>query len=282
MVIEIEVNHDEEASRVSEFDDSSEQSDLGERHPVFEKPEITAYEIRSLPAMPITVADVSREWMDASYLGFPRHCLPLMIANQAGWFIRNTHELRAVWTGGLGNDSVHIRYLSGQAPFPASSHFGSGILTWQIPYLFRTAPGCQLLARGPANSPKDGIYPLEGIIETDWSVASFTMNWKFTRADHEITFLPGEPICMIVPVSLDTLEQATPQTRSLAGNAELAKRHAFWRHSRASFNTNLMLVNTTSLRDHVQGDYVRGKAPDGTTAPVHRTRLRLRPFTTRE
>src|SRR3712207_8402233 len=34
---------------------------------------------------------------------------------------------------------------------PARSHFGSGILTWNLPFLFRTPPGYNLHVRGPAN-----------------------------------------------------------------------------------------------------------------------------------
>ena len=45
---------------------------------------------------------------------------------------------------------------------PMSSHFGYGILTWTLPYLFRTPPDWNLLARGPSNLPKDGIQALEG------------------------------------------------------------------------------------------------------------------------
>ena len=38
-----------------------------------------------------------------------------------------------------------------------ASHFGSGILTWHLPLLFRTPPGYDLLVRGPANHPKDAM-----------------------------------------------------------------------------------------------------------------------------
>ena len=41
------------------------------------------------------------------------------------------------------------------------------------------------MVQGPINRPKDGIAALPGIIETDWSPYSFTMNWMFTR--------PGTP-----------------------------------------------------------------------------------------
>jgi hypothetical protein len=46
----------------------------------------------------------------------------------------------------------------GEVSPSAISHFGSGILTWNVPYLFRTPPGYNLLVRGPANWPKDAAF----------------------------------------------------------------------------------------------------------------------------
>ena len=60
--------------------------------------------------------------------------------------------------------------------------------------------------QGPINRPKDGIAALSGIIETDWSPYSFTMNWIFTRPDTPVRFEKGEPYCYIFPVSCGALE----------------------------------------------------------------------------
>ncbi len=68
--------------------------------------------------------------------------------------------------------------------YPATSMFGHGILTFHIPFLVRTHPGYNLLVRGPANMPRDGVSPLEGIVETDWAVATFTMSWQLTLSGH--------------------------------------------------------------------------------------------------
>jgi hypothetical protein len=106
---------------------------------------------------------------------FANRCLPLRIANQAGWFILNSHPLRVTWTGGNDLSALEVESLDPSVAPPAASHFGSGILTWNIPYLFRTPPGYNLHARGPANWPKDGACPLEGIVETDWAVSTFTI-----------------------------------------------------------------------------------------------------------
>jgi hypothetical protein len=119
--------------------------------------------------------------MQATNERFANRCLPLLIANQAGWFLLNSHPIRVTWDGGNELSNLQVEYLKGFPPYPAVSHFGHGIVTWTIPYLFRTPPGYNLLVRGPSNWPKDGAHALEGIVETDWSVATFTMNWMLTR-----------------------------------------------------------------------------------------------------
>jgi hypothetical protein len=116
-----------------------------------------------------------RAWMNAEQTRFAYHCLPLVMANQAGWILTSGRTVLARWTGGSDTDDLTVESPDGEDP-PASSQFGSGILTWEIPFLFRTPPGYNLLARGPANWWKEGAVALEGLVETDWAVATFTMN----------------------------------------------------------------------------------------------------------
>jgi hypothetical protein len=143
--------------------------------------------------------------------------LPLLIANQQGWFILNTHRVRCVWNGGPRMEHLIVIDKGGPpgTPCPAISHFGHGVLTWNLNYLFRTPPGYNLWARGPANQPKDGAAALEGIIETDWSVATFTMNWKMTAIGGAIDFVPGEPICQISPVRRGEVETFHPSVADI-------------------------------------------------------------------
>lgn len=107
--------------------------------------------MRLVPAPP------ARRWMDETSYRFANRCLPLRMANQAGWFVLNDHPLCATWDGGDGRGSVSVESLEemppgGPAtPLLAYSHFGHGILTFEIPFLFRTPPGYNVLARGPAN-----------------------------------------------------------------------------------------------------------------------------------
>ncbi len=246
--------------------------------PAGEASGLTAYRVDAGAGMRLAPAPVERDWLDATAERFGYRCLPLLIANQAGWFILNSHALDVVWNGGDAIEDLTVTYREGDPPYPALSHFGHGILTWHIPYLFETPPGVQLLARGPANWPKDGIAPLEGVVETEWAAATFTMNWQLTRPRRRVSFVPGEPICMVVPVSLDLLEQTRPEIRRLASDPVRQTRFQTWSAHRAAFLADLADPESPAAAEGWQKDYFRGKAPDGSRAPSHRTRLRMQPF----
>ena len=240
-------------------------------------PELIAYRTNACLKMKVVPATASREWMTATR-GFAQRCLPLLMANQAGWFILNSHSVRITWSGAESKSGVKVEHLSGCAPYPVSSHFGFGIVTWTIPYLFRTSAGFNLLARGPANWPKDGVYPLEGIVETDWSVATFTMNWRMNRRDCPVTFDEGEPICMLVPQRRSDLESFRPGLRQLVEDPALARSHQLWAESRRQFLTDLAKPESEAAQAGWQKHYFRGETYEGSHSPEHQTRLHLREF----
>src|SRR5438552_15632027 len=101
-------------------------------------PKLVVHVINPVLAMPICAASRARAWMEATDQRFANRCLPLLIANQAGWFLLSAHSLRVIWNGGNGLDAIKIEYSKGRPPFPAISHFGHGIVTWNVPSLFRT------------------------------------------------------------------------------------------------------------------------------------------------
>jgi len=237
---------------------------------------LIAYRTRLRPEMPIIPAPVARDWMEQTLEQFAYRCLPLLIANQSGWLILNSHRVRIDWDGGEATCSVSLEFAEGGPPFPVSSHFGHGIVTWEIPFLFRTPPGYNLLVRGPANSPKDGVYPLEGIVETDWAVSTFTMNWKLTRPGMTVTFEKEEPVCMIIPQQRGEVESFEPEIRALNEDPELAAKAWAWFESRRRF---LQEVPSPFGRVETwQKHYFQGVTPSGEFGQDHQTRLKVRPF----
>lgn len=229
-------------------------------------------------AMRIVPAATRRAWMDATGDRVANRCLPMVIANQCGWFLLNTHPFKVRWSGGNHADSLRIFYLEGVDPYPAESVFGHGILTFHIPYLFRTPPGYNILARGPSNWPKDGAAALEGLIEADWSAATFTMNWQITRSNHTIVFEKDEPICMIVPQRRGELEQFRPRIENIADDPETAAEYAAWAKSRRQFIGSRTLRPTDATINNYQSHYLRGTRLDGKRFADHQTGLCLQGF----
>ncbi len=242
------------------------------------EPKLIAYRVGGWSPMRLVAAPSSRSWMDATDMRFANRCLPLKIANQAGWFVLNSHAVRVTWSGGNGLSDLEIEPLDGSAAPAAASHFGYGILTWEIPYLFRTPPGYNLHARGPANWPKDGAYPLEGIVETDWAVSTFTMNWKLTRADLPVVFEADEPVCMIVPERRGELESFRPEIRDIEADPELSSAYQQWAQSRARFNSELKVPDSEAVKRSWQKHYSQGTSPSGLRAAEHQTKLKLKDF----
>jgi Family of unknown function (DUF6065) len=229
----------------------------------------------------ITPAPITRTWMSETRQSWPNRCLPMLIANQSGWEVRNPCAFTATWIGREDRMGVTIapdqRETSQLLP---RSEFGYGILTWHLPLLFRTPPGYNLLVRGPANYPKDAVYPLEGIVETDWASSSFSMNWKLTRQLMPVRFEVDEPICMIVPQRRTELEEFAPELRDIESDEDLRHKYEFFLRSRAELG-RVQAATNIDERERVpwEGDYTRGKHADGEAgAPDHQTRRHLRSF----
>jgi Family of unknown function (DUF6065) len=234
-------------------------------------PTLTAYHLYSgEPTMKLVPAARNRAWMDATPQGFSKRCLPLLMANASGWFILNSHAITVTWNGGIDKSALRIE---AEDPGLAVSHFGSGILTWNLPYLFRTSEGYNLLVRGPANLPKDGISALEGLVETDWSSATFTMNWKVTRPNEAITFAVGDPIAQLVPQKRGELESVITRHATINEVPYMLKGYSEWSASRTSFLEQLQIAGSDATKQGWQKDYFQ--APG---IAEHQTKLKLMEF----
>jgi hypothetical protein len=270
-------------------------------------PVLYAYEIHEYHRqdMKIIPAPIERRWMDESDQRFAYRCLPLVIANQAGWLIECPVGFTATWNGGRLMEDLRIVFDaapgaapaaaptdgsfviwagdSTAAPGPAdsriSSHFGDGILTFSLPYLFRTPRGINLWVKGPTNWIKDGVWPLEGVVESDWSPATFTMNWKLTRPHLPVRFERGEPMCMLVPVPRGLAESLMPRQASLRSNPELEADFDNWQRGRSEFLDKLTDLDPEVVSRGWQKDYFQGRAADGSRFADHQTRLGLKGFT---
>jgi hypothetical protein len=227
----------------------------------------------------IQPAPLERDWMTATG-HFAYRCLPLNIANAHGWEILCPADCSAIWGGADVPQSLQVKRPNYE-PAPAVSHFGFGILTFHIPCIFQTDTGYDLMVQGPVNRPKDAVAPLSAVVETDWAPFTFTMNWMFTRADTEVTFERGEPICHIYPLKRGNLEACDPKIERLSNNGELQSQFAKWTTNRLTFIRELQVPGSVAQSQLWEKQYFRGLDAYGKPAELinHRTKLNLKEFT---
>lgn len=220
-----------------------------------------------------------REWMDAFADRHPYRCLPLTMANSTGWEILCPIDIEIEWNGGEMEDAIRITSSAGQAAADAfaSSHFRRGIVTMHTGHLFRTPPGWAVWCWGAPNWPKDGIYPLSGLIETDWLPFPFTMNWQMTRPG-KVRFEKDEPFCFLTLTEHHRLEEIEPKLRMLDDNSDLKDEYQAWAESRADFNKRLNAREDEAMKDRWQRHYMRGKSATGVASQTgHKTKRGLKP-----
>jgi len=243
---------------------------------VKDKLQLTAYEVVENP-MPLRTAERSRQWMEDTVDRFAYRCLPVAIANQAGWDILCPVAFSAKWNGKDGLQDIRLKFDGEPSPL-IGSHFGHGVLTFSPGYLFRTSKAHNLWVKGPTNLFKDGIAPLEGLVETDWAPYSFTMNWKFTRKRHQVRFAAGEPICRIVPYPRHYLRKFEPELVNINENAGLYRQYVDWRESRLAFNEELKEAGSGAAQEKWQRSYMKGQDQQGQAFAGHETKLQIKPF----
>lgn len=181
-----------------------------------------------------------------------------------------------MWTGKHDPGELSIEVQENPAIYgkQIASVFGSGIVTFSLPWLFRTPPGIGLLVRGPMNMPRPDVVPLDGYVETNWSPATFTMNWKLMKSKTPVWFRKEEPICHLMPYPLDLLESFSARMAPIGEDAELEKAFHEWKHSR---RMQFAQAGNEPTKHH-RLDYLKGVRADGSKAPDHKTGLKLASF----
>jgi hypothetical protein len=202
-----------------------------------------------------------RKWMDGTKL--TNGCLPLVSANELGWVILSPFDFLASWDGSNNSKGIKIACENPKHKDFVMSHFGFGVLTFRVGYLFETTVGHGLYVKGPANSHKPFIYPLEGLVETDWLTFPFSMNWKFTDSKKEVFFQEGEPVCQIFPYPRDYVNKFEPMKKPLEG--KMKEFLQLYSKSRMQHNQKLKTSEEImEVKDMLQKTYLTGRYHDGT------------------
>lgn len=141
--------------------------------------------------------NIKRDWFTDHFY----YCLPLNIGNQYGFIVKAETDFSVYWTGDVNPTGVSVDYEEAKPVTQKyDGHFGSGIVTIQNPWHYRTPPGVNLMTISPPNFIKHGISHMTGVIETDNLQRDFTFNFKITKPGIRINFKAGEPIGAFIPI----------------------------------------------------------------------------------
>ena len=172
-----------------------------------------------------------RDWMDATPGQYAYRCIPLSSANTMGWEILNPVDVTLSWSGLDNGDNITVKTAT-RDPFAPHPHFGSGTVTWYLPFLFRTPAEYGLIVTGPANQDKSHIVPLDAFVRTDWVPFPFTMNWRITTPGETIEFSAGEPICRVLPYPLALLNDVQVEIRDIGEDPAFMQKVGDWEKQR--------------------------------------------------
>lgn len=145
--------------------------------------------------------DKKRDW-------FPKEayrCLPLTIGNQYGFSVISEYDFSFVWDGSESPEGIKFNFFENieilKNKLPAiSSHFGSGIITVNLPFHFRTPDGVNLMTINPPNHIIQNITVLTGVIESDNLRRDFSFNLKVQIPNIEVTVRKGTPLAGFIPI----------------------------------------------------------------------------------
>lgn len=222
-------------------------------------PRLTAHE--TVPSPPFAIRP-ARPLQDAPWAA----CIPMAIAESWGWDVTIHEAFEARWNGRPEPDGVTIEGNARVKRF-LTAHFGHGIVTIRFPYVMRTPQGWNLHVRGPVNVGRADLIPLEGMVETDWAVAPFSMNWRFLTPNKTVRFEVGDVVGRLVPTRRGVLETFDPVVMSLQKDRSLERKVIAWNERRAE-----------GAHRGTRSEYALGRFESGPTAVHHQVKLRLAPF----
>jgi hypothetical protein len=179
----------------------------------------------------IVPMELKRDWMKDTQDSYAYRCTPMNVANQYGWYVLCPEDFSATWLGDEGTEGVSIRYKDNQNLDFAKSEFGHGVLTISVDFVLRTEPNISTYIRGVPNFIKDGIQPLDAIVETDWLPFTFTYNFKFTR-HARVEFKKGEPLFSFFPIIRDFAEGSEIYTTTIDSDPVFLKQYLEYSGSR--------------------------------------------------
>jgi hypothetical protein len=165
---------------------------------------ILAYKTPNHPVV-IEQSKVQRDWMDETAGKHVYKCFPLSLANQIGWTISFTEDIKFIWDGVVSTTSDHINILQGEKL--TDTNRANATISFHSGIQFKTDEDMSILCIPPANLFIDGLVPYTSVISTSFLDEPYPIAWRITKPNFEFILKAGTPIATFIPLSLTNLSE---------------------------------------------------------------------------
>jgi len=198
-----------------------------------------------------------RDWWadDPQTRGHAQHCLPLLMANRLGYVVRSPGTFQVCWSGNWKRlPQIEVLDDSG---IIVDAHTGSGTFTVQPGFVVSTTDVDDFVMIRPIPNVRGAWFTaMEALIEAWWQPGEFGIVCLLHRPGVFVV-KRGDPLAQMC------VYQAAGASVPLELSEGIPEATLAWRKRR------------TSNGYRRRGDYMRGRHPDGTREPTHRTSWRV-------
>lgn len=149
---------------------------------------------------------VKRDWMDETWRRHAYHCFPVTLTNTLGWYLSFPEDISFIWDGISDSSPDHVKIISGNKY--AYSGRANATISFNTGIKFRTDENITLLTMPAPNFFIDGASCFTTLISTSFFKADLPVAWMITSKNKKITIPAGYPVCSIIPISLNNLNNS--------------------------------------------------------------------------
>lgn len=148
---------------------------------------------------------VKRKWMEETSGKHAYHCFPISLANTMGWGISFPEDISFIWDGISDETPDHVTIIKGEKYCtPQRANATISFITYLT---FITQQNTTMLVCPVPNDFNENAQCFTTLISTSFYKSIFPIAWKILKPNIEITIPANTPVAMVVPVSLNRLQE---------------------------------------------------------------------------
>lgn len=156
-------------------------------------------------AFELSPLSVTRDWMDATPEKHAYRCFPVTLANTIGWTLSAKEDISFIWNGTVDTTGDHVKILNGK--HLAYTGRGQATVSFNTGLIFKSEKNISLMVLPLPNYFIKDFVPMSSVISTSFYRHDFPLAIRILEENKEITIKAGDPIAVILPISLSMLKE---------------------------------------------------------------------------